>query len=221
MPKSMPIFGRMSPSHYGLLYYSKGKPATFNIIRQPVQTCRHCGGEVKDYGGHRNKLHDDGLRLQDVFDAPEEVWEDAPFALPAGEGWSRVDEIWEDIPPVRHARYKHRDANALAPLMLERLVAMTTNAGDIVVDPFCGTGTTPYAAEHLGRRWLSAELGDIQPAIQRLEDHAAGLHARWESARGKGRTNGKAAKKAALARKKRELLAEEAPELPFDARVAG
>ncbi len=217
MPKSMPIFGRMSPSHYGLLYYTKGKPATFNIIRQPVQSCRHCGGEVKDYGGHRDKLHADGLRLQDVFEAPEEVWEEAPFALPAGEAWSRVDEIWEDIPPVRHARYKHRGANALAPLMLERLVAMTTNVGDIVLDPFCGTGTTAYAAEHLKRRWLSAELGDIQPAIHRLEDHAAGLHARWETGRGKGRAKKKVTGK--VARKKREESTADAPELPFASKV--
>lgn len=184
MPKSMPIPKRLSPSHYGLLYYTKGKPAVFHTIRHPVQTCRHCGGEVKDYGGHRDKLNDAGLRLQDVFDAPEEVWEDAPFALPKGEGWSRVDEVWEDIPPVRHARYKHRDANALAPIMLERLVCMTTDPGGVVVDPFCGTGTTAYAAERHGRRWLTIELGDTDPATRRLNDLHAGVTAGWESARG-------------------------------------
>lgn len=194
MPKSMPIPGRMSPSHYGLLYYTKGKPRTFHVVRHPVQTCRHCGGEVKDYGGHRDKLHDDGLRLQDVFDAPEEVWEDAPFALPPGEGWSRVDEIWEDIPPVRHARYKHRDANALAPIMLERIVCMASDEGDTVLDPFGGTGTTFYAAERHHRRWLGCELGDVGPAIQRMRDLALGEVATWESAR-TGKTG--AAKQAA------------------------
>ena len=185
MPKSMPIPGRMSPSHYALLYYTKGKPKTFHVVRHPVATCRHCGKEVKDYGGHRNKLNPEGLRLQDVFDAPEEVWEEAPYALPAGDGWSRLDEIWEDIPPVRHARYKHRDANALAPILLERVIAQSSSEGDVVFDPFGGTGTTYYAAEKLGRRWLGIELGDVEPAIRRLEDHRTGEHPEWESARGK------------------------------------
>lgn len=185
MPKSMPLPGRMSPSHYGLLYYTKGKPRTFNVVRHPVQTCRHCGGEVRDYGGHRDKLNPEGLRLQDFFDAPDEVWEGAPYALPAGQGWTLVDEMWEDVPPVRHARYKHREANALAPILLERCVAMTTNPGDLVIDPFGGTGTTYYAAEKLGRRWLGVELGEVEPIIQRLKDHAAGEHPEWESARGR------------------------------------
>lgn len=191
MPKSMPIPGRMSPSHYGLLYYTKGKPRCFHVVRHPVQTCRHCGGEVRDYGGHRDKLNPDGLRLQDFFDAPEEVWQAAPYALPSGQAWTLVDEMWEDVPPVRHARYKHREANALAPILLERCIAMTTNPGDMVIDPFGGTGTTYYAAEKLGRRWLGIELGEIDPIVQRLKDHAAGEHPEWESARGRnGRRGG-------------------------------
>lgn len=212
MPKSMPIPQRMSPSHYGLLYYTKGKPAVFHVIRHPVQLCRHCGGEVKDYGGHRDKLNPAGLRLQDVFDAPDEVWEDAPDVLKKGEGWSRLDEIWTDVPPVRHARYKHRDANALAPILLERCIAMTTNPGDVVLDPFCGTGTTAYAAEHLGRRWLTVELGEVAPAIQRLEDHKAGLSARWETARGHTRKNGAAVDREQKRKNARKVSE---PELPW------
>lgn len=187
MPKSMPIPKRLSPSHYGLLYYTKGSPKAFNVVRQPVQTCRHCGGEVRDYGGHRDKLNPDGLRLQDFFDAPDEVWESAPFAMPKGAGWTRLDELWEDIPPVRHARHKHRAANALAPLLLERVVAMASNPGDLVVDPFGGTGTTFAAAERLGRRWAGIELGDTAPAVQRLESIIRGEVPTWESARGGAR----------------------------------
>jgi len=195
---------------YGLLYYTKGKPATFNTVRVPIQTCRHCGGEVRDYGGHRNKLNPAGLNLIDVFDQPDEVWEDAPEVLPPGEGWTPIDDLWDDIPPVRHSRYKHREANALAPIMLERLIAMTTSKGDLVIDPFVGTGTTAYAAETMGRRWLAIELGDVEPAIRRLTDYAAGVHPRWESARGKGRTNGQ------LLAKRRELSTPTSElELPF------
>lgn len=186
MPKSMPIPGRMSPSHYALLYYTKGKPRTFHVVRQPVQTCRHCGGEVRDYGGHRKALNPKGLRLQDFFDAPDEVFEEAPYAVPPGGVWVDVDDLWEDIPPVRHARHKHRDANALAPILLERVVAQSSDPGGLVIDPFGGTGTTFIAAERKGRRWLGVELGEVEPAINRMKDFLAGDAPEWESARGNG-----------------------------------
>ena len=44
----------------------------------------------------------------------------------------------------------------------------------------------------LHRRWLFIELGDVGPTMQRLTDDAKGEHPRWDSARGRGRTNGKA-----------------------------
>lgn len=54
---SLPIPGRLYPSHYSLLYYTKGKPQFFNRPRVPIPVCRHCGGDLKDYGGHRGKLN--------------------------------------------------------------------------------------------------------------------------------------------------------------------
>lgn len=64
---SLPIAGRLYPSHYSLIYYTDGKPRVFNRPRVPVPVCRHCGGDIKDYGGHRGKLHPDGLNLADVW----------------------------------------------------------------------------------------------------------------------------------------------------------
>jgi hypothetical protein len=64
---SLPIAGRLHPAHYSLLYYSKGRPARFSRPRIPVPVCRHCGGDIKDYGGHRDKLHPDGINLSDVW----------------------------------------------------------------------------------------------------------------------------------------------------------
>jgi site-specific DNA-methyltransferase (adenine-specific) len=154
---SLPIPNRLSTSHYGLLYFIKGeRPRVFDrdAVRIPIQLCRHCGREVKDYGGHKKFLNPKGLNLSDV---------------------------WDDIPPVRHKRYKTRQANQLAPVILERVVLLTTRPGDLVCDPFAGAGTTAYVAEKLGRRWVSCELNDCEPARFRLEELASGVDPEWRS----------------------------------------
>jgi site-specific DNA-methyltransferase (adenine-specific) len=94
-----------------------------------------------------------------------------------------AEDLWDDIPPVRHSKYKNRGANELAPILLERILAVATNPGDLVIDPFGGSGTTYYAAEKMGRRWLGTEIGDTTAAIQRLSDYANGHFVEWESAR--------------------------------------
>jgi site-specific DNA-methyltransferase (adenine-specific) len=66
-PHSLPIPGRLSPSHYGMLYYVKGnRPRVFNrdAVRIPVRSCRHCGRDIKDYGGHRKHLNPKGPSLE-------------------------------------------------------------------------------------------------------------------------------------------------------------
>ncbi|HUY63996.1 MAG TPA: site-specific DNA-methyltransferase [Acidimicrobiales bacterium] len=137
----LPIPGRLYPSHYSLLYYTKGKPKTFVRPRVPIPVCRHCGGDIKDYGGHRKALNPEGLNVSDV---------------------------WTDIPPVRHAKTKHRGANALSEKMLERVLTISSEEGDLVLDPFGGSGTTYAVAERMHRRWIGCELGDAEPIVARL-----------------------------------------------------
>ncbi|AFZ31170.1 Site-specific DNA-methyltransferase (adenine-specific) [Gloeocapsa sp. PCC 7428] len=184
MPKTFPRGKKMSPAHYGLVYYTKGEPAVFNKVYTPIQVCRHCGREIRDYGGHRKRLNENGINLMDVWDMPEDVWENASETNPNETLWTLAEEMWTDIPPVRHRQHKKRVPNELAPIMLERIVAMASNPGQVVVDPFGGSGTTFYAAEKLHRYWIGSEIGDTQPAIQRLTNLANGLVEQWESARG-------------------------------------
>ena len=156
MKASMPISGRLYPAHYSLLYFVKGKkPATFHPDRLPIAGCRHCGRDVKDYGGHKKTLNPMGLNMTDM---------------------------WTDISPVRHKRYKTRRANELPLKLLDRVISMASNPGDVVLDPFGGSGTTYTVAELTGRRWVGAELdcSDIKSRLENLEPdrlHLAELHA--------------------------------------------
>lgn len=156
MKAGFKIAGRLYPSHYSLLYLTKGQPRVFRSIRTPIQTCRHCGGEVKDYGGYRAKMHPDGINLTDV---------------------------WSDIVPVRHRKFKTegRNANALSTKLLDRVVLLTTVPGDLVLDPFGGSGTTFAVCEKHHRRWLGSEI-DFAPAIvQRLRAQEVDMHRNTDS----------------------------------------
>ncbi len=158
----LPIRGRLYPSHYSLLYYTLGKPRTFVRPRVPVPVCRHCGGDIKDYGGHRNKLHPDGLNLTDV---------------------------WNDVPPVRHQGTKRRGANELSIELLRRVLEISTVPGDLVLDPFGGSGTTYAAAEEMGRAWIGCELGDTEPIMRRLRNERANVQPKLKGDSGKGMTS--------------------------------
>lgn len=143
IPMSMPIPRRLYPSHYALLYYIKGeKPNRFAPSRIPTETCRRCGFEQPDYGGYKMKMNPQGINLRDV---------------------------WTDIPPVRHGKHKNRDANELSIKLLDRVLDIATEEGDLVFDPFGGSGTTYIVAELKKRRWIGSELGDWKPIADRLK----------------------------------------------------
>ena len=144
MKFSLPLAGRLYPAHYSLLYYIKGdKPAAYNNQRIPIETCRHCGGEIHDYGGYKNKMNPKGVNLSD---------------------------IWSDIYPVRHKNTKNRSYNELSIKMLERIIDMASNPGDTVFDPFGGSGTTYIVAEMMNRHWLGSELGNCDIICERFKN---------------------------------------------------
>jgi len=144
MKGTFPRGRKLYPAHYGLLYFTKGEPKTFNKVRVPIPLCRHCGKEIKDYGGHRNKLNKKGLNLTD---------------------------IWDDTSPARHKKFKTRwGVNELKPLIPERCIEMSTARKGIILDPFGGGGSTYLAAQKLKRYWFGSEITDCKPVAQRFKN---------------------------------------------------
>jgi len=145
---SLPIANKLYPSHYSLLYYIKGdKPNTFKPDRLPMEICKHCFHEIKDYGGYKNKMNPLGISLSDV---------------------------WYDIPPVRHVKYKARqNANELSTKLIDRIIELSTNVGDVIFDPFGGAGTTYITAELKKRHWMGVEIGPTDDIINRFNNIAA------------------------------------------------
>ena len=53
------------------------------------------------------------------------------------------------------------------PRVIERCILMTTDPGDLVLDPTCGSGTTTYVAEQWGRRWITIDTSRVALALAR------------------------------------------------------
>lgn len=129
-----PLGKTLLPNHYGILYYTKSKSYKefkFYDIRAPHKRCRICKGYIKDYGGKKDQMHPFGMLLSDV---------------------------WTDIHRIRHKKRRDEHPCQLPIPLLERLILMTTDEGDVVLDPFIGTGTTAVAAKSLGRRYIGIDL---------------------------------------------------------------
>jgi len=156
---SSPMGKSLQPSHYGILYYAKcAKQLKFHEVRYPHKRDRKSGFLLKDYGGKKSMLH--------------------PFG-------PLVSDVWTDIHRVKHNKYRDEHPCQLPIHLLERLILMSTDEGDVVLDPFSGTGTTAIAAKRLGRHYLGFELDAVYAEVskQKLveEDAASKLGGCWVS----------------------------------------
>lgn len=82
-----------------------------------------------------------------------------------------LQDIWTDIVPVQGASAENENYPTQKPLsLLERILSVATDSGDLVFDCFMGSGTTQAAAMKLGRRFIGADinLGAIQITTKRL-----------------------------------------------------
>jgi len=89
-----------------------------------------------------------------------------------------LKDVWTDIPPVRHWKFKskNRRANALSTKILDRVIDMSTELGDVVLDPFGGSGTTYVVCESRHRRWIGTEIDFADDIVARLEGDEIRAH---------------------------------------------
>jgi len=73
---------------------------------------------------------------------------------------SPVSDLWTDIPRINSQASEKQGYPTQKPeRLLERILIASSNEGDLVLDFFCGSGTTAAVAEKLGRKWICADLG--------------------------------------------------------------
>jgi len=77
-----------------------------------------------------------------------------------------LSNVWDDTVQSGFGTDK-RYVVQTNPRVIERCVLMTTDPGDLVVDPTCGSGTAAFAAEKHGRRWITVDTSRVALAIAR------------------------------------------------------
>ena len=140
-----PMGKSLQPAHYGILFYGKdNKQTKIYELRHPHKRDRKQGFLLKDYGGKKSKLH--------------------PFG-------PLISDVWTDIHRIKHNRKRDPHPCQLPIHLLDRLILLTTDENDIVLDPFSGTGTTAISAKRLGRRFIGFELDEkyVEISKRKLE----------------------------------------------------
>ena len=127
-----------------LFYVKDAKQAAFNPVRIP----------------HKSGIHNDGTVFGKTDGDAAEMREREREGKP-------IEDYWTDIGAgahiSRHERIGYPTQKPMA--LLERIVAASSNPGDLVMDPFCGCATACVAAEKLDRQWAGI---DVSPLAYRL-----------------------------------------------------
>ena len=141
--------------HDIIFRYSNGPP-TFNVddVRIPYsESVQQSSASRYDKSYRSNKVYS-GYRPDDKGKHPEDWWPIQPL-----------------MPSDKTERTGYPTQKPLA--LLNRIVQASSNEGDVVLDPFCGCGTTVHAAQGLNRRWIGVDVcvTACQVIEQRLRGH--------------------------------------------------
>ena len=148
--------------HESLVYYSKNS-TNFIFNKQYTE-------HDEKYLSRFNKVDEDGRRYFDGRGKKRYLDEVIEKGKPMGDVWSDIMSF-QQIPTAKEKMgYPTQKPEAL----LERIIKVSSNPGDLVFDCFMGSGTTQAVAMKLGRRFIGADinLGAVETTTQRLTDLA-------------------------------------------------
>ncbi|MCY4538910.1 MAG: DNA methyltransferase [Chloroflexi bacterium] len=131
--------------HDTLFYYLKSDECTFNKIFLPYDE-----KQLKRFSG----VDETGRRYKTITKT-RRLYLDEAKGIPATSVWSDVASFQTVVNSPEIMGYPTQKPEAL----LERIIRASSNEGDLVLDCFCGSGTTAAVAEKNNRRWIACDLG--------------------------------------------------------------
>jgi site-specific DNA-methyltransferase (adenine-specific) len=143
-------------SHESILHFRKSKQFRLNVddIRIPygehtLKYPSHPQAETSQYGNGKNG---------------NQIWEPNPLG-------AKPKDVME-IPTTCNGMHEKTPHPTQKPEeLLRKIILASSNVGDTIIDPFCGSGTTPVCAEQLQRKWFACDLSQeyLEWAVNRIE----------------------------------------------------
>lgn len=135
-PEAKYFYGR---KHDNIYFYSKSKDITFNIVRVP---------------------HSENTKAERIY-----MHGDKKYICKTNPKGKALDDVW-DIPIISASADERLGYPTQKPeTLLKRIIEASSNKYDLVLDPFCGCGTTISVAQQLSRQWIGI---DVSPTACRL-----------------------------------------------------
>jgi hypothetical protein len=112
-------------------------------------------------------------RMQEAYEAGVVV-QPSPGAVPRLKRYldeqrgRPVGDVWTDIDPINARAAERLSYPTQKPeALLERIIAASSNEGDVVLDPFCGCGTAIAVAQRLNRQWIGIDITHLAVALMK------------------------------------------------------
>ena len=134
--------------HDTVLYYTRSEQFTFNRPRQPHRP---------EYLARFNKVDDQGRRYFDGRGQPRYLDDVVKKGKAVGDVWSDIMSF-QQIPTAKE-KLGYPTQKPLS--LLERIINASSDRDHLILDPFCGCGTTIEAAQRLGRRWAGIDISSF------------------------------------------------------------
>ena len=153
---------RFAEKHDVILFYTKSNQSIHTFNAQGAAIARKANSHMKA------RIDDDGRQYQEKTD--RKTGRVYRYHLDEGK---IAEDYWTDIETLNREDKERTGYPTQKPeALLERIIRTSSNAGDLVLDAYCGCGTTAAVAQRLKRRWISIDntYQAISLVLKRLED---------------------------------------------------
>jgi DNA modification methylase len=167
--REMHIANKYNAKHDVIMFYAKSEATKIKMADVAIPYDKD-----ERLKGLRRKVHTDDDGREWVWETRGQASGQEPYKRYVDEIISQgrpLSDVWDDLQFLRGNHPERVDYSTQKPSwLLERLIKASSNEGDLVLDCFCGSGTTAAVAEKLNRRWITCDLGRfaIHTARKRL-----------------------------------------------------
>lgn len=150
---SLPV-RMIMPAHYSIICFTKGKADALPGLKRRNQSNEEIENLTTTKEFYCNRVSCIKKRKKNSINDKD-----------------TITNLWWDIHRLKHNSKRVDHPTQLPPAFMNRLISLFTNEGDIVLDPFNGSGTTSLCAEKLNRKYFGIELSEKYYELS-LERHA-------------------------------------------------